>query len=407
MARHSRLFAREVPPTAGLPLRWRDFCGTPPATLEEGLAGVLGVSEVQIECSGTVALMVALETLKRRSQRRGVVIPAYTCPLVPLAVKHAGLEVRLCDIAPDRFDFDAAALKRCVDHNTLCVVPTHLAGSVAALTPVLDIAERAGAYVIEDAAQALGATWQGQSAGTFGDIGFYSLACGKGLTIYEGGVLVARDGAIRAELRATSRDIIPVRRGLEALRFAQLLGYRLLYHPLALRFSYGAALRYWLKRHQPARAVGDVFAGDLPRHRVNERRKNIGARAVPRLREALRQNAERAGRRVAMLEKVPGLTILRDLPESTGTWPFILVLFGSAQACNAALAELWTAGVGVTQLFVYDLQGYGYLRQLLPATPAANAHAFAARHLTISNSPWQTDADFARVLEVLSVPHGK
>lgn len=407
MAWHNLHWPRDVPPTAGLPLRWRDFYGAVPGSLEAGLAEMLRVPAVQVECSGTVALIVALETLKRRSRRRGVVIPAYTCPLVPLAVSSAGLEVKLCDTAPDRFDLDAESLARCVDQDTLCVIPTHLAGSVAALAPVLDLAARAGAYVIEDAAQALGATWRGQAVGTVGDIGIFSLACGKGLTLYEGGVLCARDPALRAELQATGRALIPRARRLEALRCAQLVGYRLLYHPFGLRFSYGMGLRYWLKRREPARAVGDVFGEGIPRQRVSRWRRNIGARALPRLSDALRQNAERAGRRVAALQRVPGLTVVRDLPESVGTWPFIMVLCRSAAVAELVLAELWTAGIGVSKLFVHDLQGYAYLRRLLPATPAANATAFAARQVTISNSPWSTDADFARVLGVLSTAHGE
>src|ERR1041385_5029437 len=169
------VIARELPPTAGLPLSWRDFAPRRPvAPLEEGLARLLGVSAVQVECSGTASLVIALQTLKRTSVRRTVVIPAYTCPLVALAVARAGLRVRLCDTAPDEFDLDPDALRAVCDDETLCIVPTHLGGAVADLEPVLDVAARHRAYVVEDAAQALGATWRGRPVGTIGGIGFFN-----------------------------------------------------------------------------------------------------------------------------------------------------------------------------------------------------------------------------------------
>src|SRR6476659_9898642 len=151
---------REIPPTAGMPLQWSDLVGSAnEPDLGRALAAFLGVESVGVACSGTASLIVALETLKRRSGRRTVVIPAYTCPLVPLAIAYVGLRVKLCDLSPDRFDFDRDALAAACDRDTLAVVPTHLSGMVANLEPVFDNAERVGAFVVEDAAQALGATW--------------------------------------------------------------------------------------------------------------------------------------------------------------------------------------------------------------------------------------------------------
>ena len=121
----------EVPPPAGLSLKWSDLVGlTSEPDLGRALAAFLGVESVGVACSGTASLIVALETLKRRSGRRTVVIPAYTCPLVPLAVAYVGLKVKLCDLSPDRFDFDPDALAAACDGGTLAVVPTHLGGIV-------------------------------------------------------------------------------------------------------------------------------------------------------------------------------------------------------------------------------------------------------------------------------------
>src|SRR5258706_3406962 len=166
---------REVPPTAGLALRGRVSLGPSRFSLEARLAALLKVPALQIECSGTAALIVTLTALKRGNGRRSVIIPAYTCPLVVMAIQHCGLTPRVCDLRRDHFDFSLETLEALVDEETLAVVPTHLGGRVADLAPVLGIARRKGAAVIEDAAQALGATWHGQAVGTLGDAGFLSL----------------------------------------------------------------------------------------------------------------------------------------------------------------------------------------------------------------------------------------
>ncbi len=91
-----------------------------------------------------------------------MILPAYTCPLVPIAVHSLGLRVQLCDTRRGHFDFDPAQLSRLADARTLAILPTHLGGRIADVERACDIARGAGAWVIEDAAQALGAGGQQQ-----------------------------------------------------------------------------------------------------------------------------------------------------------------------------------------------------------------------------------------------------
>jgi dTDP-4-amino-4,6-dideoxygalactose transaminase len=394
---------RELPPTAGLPLVWRDFAPwRRTETLEDSIARLLGVPTVQVECSGTAALVVALEALKQRSSRRVVVIPAYTCPLVAFAIARAGLQARVCDTAQDRFDLDPRALLEACDRETLCVVPTHLGGAVADLGPVLEIAEKRGALVVEDAAQALGASWTGRPVGTVGDVGFFSLACGKGLSIFQGGLLVARDAEMREDLARASRRIVGPGLAIEALRVVQLAGFAMAYNPAALRWVYGFPLRRHLRRGDPARAVGDVVFGRIPLHRVGRLRRHVGASAASRLGAWLRDCRDRGVERARRISSIPDLEIVGDAAAGVGTQPFFMVLFRSAAAAARALDELWRAGLGVTRLFTADLGGYAYLERVIPRASTPNARSFAARMITISNSPWVTDEHFDRILRSLA-----
>jgi hypothetical protein len=84
------LFARELPPTAGLPMQASDFVPGG-GDLRTILANQLGTPPLQLTCSGTHALLIALRTLRKRAPHRDtVILPAYTCPLVPIAVHSLG-----------------------------------------------------------------------------------------------------------------------------------------------------------------------------------------------------------------------------------------------------------------------------------------------------------------------------
>src|SRR5574337_134081 len=395
------LRAQELPPTAGLPLRWIDLLPGAP-TLASDIAAQLGTPPLQLECSGTACLLIALTSLRERQpQRRRVVVPAYTCPLVAIAVRQAGLELQLCDLRDGHYDMDPVALRSACDERTLAIIPTHLAGRVADVDGALAVAREVGAYVIEDAAQALGARHGGVSVGLVGDVAFFSLAAGKGLSIYEGGLLLARDSALRTHLADTAARIVPRRPDWEFRRSLELIGYAALYRPAGLRLAYGDPLRRHLRRGDPVAAVGDDFALTIPLHRVGRWRQAVGAHAAGRLPDFLRQSTERARRRLPRLHQIQGARVMQDPAGADGTWPLLLLLLPDQARRDAALEELWVAGMGVSRLFIHALPDYAYLADIVPPHDVPHARDFAARSLGISNSPWMSDDNFEGICRSL------
>jgi perosamine synthetase len=388
---------QELPPTAGLPLRVSDLLpGSAP--FAERVAHWLGVEHLQLECSGTAAMVVALRAMHRlRPQRDEVVVPAWTCPLVALAIHRAGLRPRLCDLRPNHFDMDTDQLATLVGKRTLAIVPTHLAGRVADVNAALDVAHQTGAYVLEDAAQALGATQDGRSVGLLGDAGFFSLAVGKGLTLFEGGLLMARDTVMRDAFAASHRATIQPDPGMDWKRALELLGYALAYRPSLLPLAYGRPLRKALAAGDPVAAVGDDFGPDIPLHTVSRWRQAVGARALTRLPDFLDVTRSQASKRVARLRQIRGITVFDDAPGQRGVWPFLLLTLPSEAMRDDALRTLWTAGLGVSRLFIHALPDYAYLRDCVADTPLPHARDFAARSLTITNSPWLDDTTFETI----------
>ncbi|MFK2876982.1 DegT/DnrJ/EryC1/StrS family aminotransferase [Rhodanobacter hydrolyticus] len=391
----------ELPPTAGLPLKLADL-RPGRASLAADVAAQLGTPPLALTCSGTAALLIALAALRElKPACRRVVMPAYTCPLVPMAVHQAGLESVLCDLRPGHYDMDPDALRAACDERTLAILPTHLAGRVADVDDALAVANNVGAFVIEDAAQALGARREGNSVGLAGDLGFFSLAAGKGLSIYEGGLFVARDPELRERLQRTARRIAPFKPGWELRRSTELLGYAALYRPRGLRLAYGNPLRSSLRRGDPVAAVGDDFSLPLPLHSVGRWRQAVGAHAATRLPSFIEQCTARAQRYLPRLRAIAGVNVLDDPAGAQGTWPFFMLLLPDQGRRDAALEQLWQAGLGVSRLFIHALPDYAYLRGIVSAVDVPNARDFAARSLTVGNSPWLMESDMDAICIVL------
>jgi len=92
---------------------------------------------------------------------------------------------------------------------------------------------------------------------------------------------------------------------------------------------------------------------------------------------------------------------MQDRAGSEGTWPFFLLLLPDPMRRDAALKELWGSGLGVSRLFIHALPGYDYLAGLVPSDDVPHARDFAARSISISNSPWMTDKDFELICRQL------
>lgn len=395
----------EASPTAGLALSWRDFIFSPfiqssDASFEKALASFIGVDEVQVECSGTAALVVALEALKTLSDRKQVVISAYTCPWVALAVIQAGLSPVLADSRAMHFDFCEKSLKSVVNKETLAVVHTHLAGRVADVEKTIAVARSEGAFVIEDAAQSMGAKLNDRAVGRFGDIGFFSLGVGKGLTIFAGGVVMSESLQIRSALKHAGR-LLPHNRLLEARRILELVAYYAVYRPVGMGLAFGLHLRNKLRRGNLIQAVGDDCSLTFPLHQVGRWRKKIGANAVKRLPAFIEKTRLLAEKRIARLNQIYGIKVMIDDAHGSGVWPFFIVYMPSEALRNAALEQLWNKGLGVGRLFINALKDYDYLAPYLLEARTPNAQAFAAQTLIITNCVWLSDRDFTRICDVL------
>lgn len=137
-----------------------------------------------IPCAnGTDALEMALSSLGI-GEGDEVIIPALTFVATLEAVVNVGATPVLCDIDPKRYTIDTAQAISLVTPNTKAFIPVHLYGQMADMDPLAAYAPDNHMLLIEDAAQAHGATYKGQKAGSIGDINTFSFYPGKNLGAY-------------------------------------------------------------------------------------------------------------------------------------------------------------------------------------------------------------------------------
>jgi dTDP-4-amino-4,6-dideoxygalactose transaminase len=160
---------------------------------EDQFATWCGVKECVSVNTGTSALHLALRCLDVGPGDEVITVPM-TFIATAWAVYYVGAKPVFVDIDPVRRTMDPAQLEAAITPNTKAIIPVHLYGQVADMQPILEIAARHGIPVIEDAAQAHGASYQGQKAGQLGVMACFSFYPGKNLgALGEGGALVTND----------------------------------------------------------------------------------------------------------------------------------------------------------------------------------------------------------------------
>lgn len=169
------------------------------AEFEQRFAELVGAKHAVAVNNGTTALVAAIQSLDLQPGDEVITSP-FTFIATLNAILEAGATVRFGDIREEDFALDPASVREQLTERTRAIIPVHLYGQSADMAPLVEIAEERGLAIVEDGAQAHGATYRGQGVGTFG-IGCFSFYATKNLTTGEGGIITTNDDAIAETLR--------------------------------------------------------------------------------------------------------------------------------------------------------------------------------------------------------------
>jgi perosamine synthetase len=168
---------------------------------EAAFAPLTGVPHAIAVSSGTAGLHLAIRALNI-GEGDEVLVPSFTFIAAANAIRYERATPVFVDIDPDSLNLSPAAVEAAITPRTRALLVVHTFGRPADMVPLLALAKRHNLAVIEDACEALGATYHGQPAGSFGDIAVFAFYPNKQITTGEGGMVVTRDPALAATMRS-------------------------------------------------------------------------------------------------------------------------------------------------------------------------------------------------------------
>ncbi|MCS3855304.1 dTDP-4-amino-4,6-dideoxygalactose transaminase [Salinibacter ruber] len=221
----------------------------PVVEFEEKFADWNGSKHARAFMGGRVALSAIIHALGLGDGDE-VLLPGYTCIVVPNAFHYANVDITYADIELETFGPSVDAFAQKISDRTSAILIHHLYGLVCRdYEGLLQLADENDLYVIEDCTHATGATFRGKKVGNYGDAAFYSSEHSKCLSTVQGGIATTDDDSIAARLGAYARSAdYPRPRRLERLLYTLLLDYYEESHPQRWWVKYAYQLLYGNKR---------------------------------------------------------------------------------------------------------------------------------------------------------------
>jgi len=354
--------------------------------LERELKDYFGVRHVFLLSSGKAALALILEALKTLAPGKdSVLIPAYTCFSVPSAIVKAGLNVALCDIDRDTFDYDPAQLPGSIGPDTLCVVANHLFGIPADVEAMMALRKNKEFFVVEDAAQAMGGTRNGKKLGTIGDVGFFSLGRGKNITTGSGGIIITNNDRIAAAIALHYSTLPAPGPGESVADLAKAMALACFIHPSL----------YWLPAGLPGLGLGETrFEPDFPIKTMSGLKAGLMRNWRTRLE---RSNQKRKKNTLAAC-------IIYGNKKKCGTSPAFLrfpVLARNREMRDRMYYSLLHKGFGVSRMYPTAINQVGELHDRFDGAKFPSAEDVAARIVTLPTHELVSEIDRQEILSAL------
>jgi perosamine synthetase len=270
------------------------------AAFEAAFAQRVGAPEAVATTSCTTALQLALY-VSGVGPGDEVIVPSLSFIATANAVWQCGATPIFADIDPLTYNLDPAAAERAITSRTKAIMPVHQVGLPADMDRFIELSERHGVAIVEDAACAIGARYKGREIGSLGPLACYSLHPRKVITTGEGGMIAVHDPAIAARLR------------------------RLRAHGMDMSD---------LARHAARDVVFEAYPERGWNSRMTDMQAALGLCQLEVLDEILEDRRRLAERYNAAIERIPDLQTPYEPPYAQRTWQSYCVRVGPRAAVS-------------------------------------------------------------------------
>lgn len=382
---------RHVAP-AGAPIRTSDLARWIATTLSSGDAAQalrqavrsrFGVRHSFPICTGRAGMTVLLRSMRRLAppDRDEVILPSYTCYSVAASIVKAGLRPHIVDISPETLDFAPDTLGNADFSRVLAVVATNLYGQPNDLPSISRVAKAAGVFLIDDAAQAMGASVDGRWCGTWGDAGLFSFDKGKNVSAIDGGIVVTGSSELAKVLEDEVSSLPSPNLVESAKNAAKLAAYFVMLRPWL----------YWIPNRIPQLSLGKtVFTTDFPLERPDRSLASLALTMLPRLDEFTRAREANALAYLDALQSVSGIQAVRPRTGTVSAWLRLPVLFADPAARDRAVDALQRAGIGASASYPESIADIPDLQAAFAKSAAtADGGRYVARRIaTLPTHPF-------------------
>ena len=188
---------------------WISSSGTYVNRFEEEFAKYCDCKYAVSVCNGTIALHLALLSLDIGIGDE-VIIPSFTMIASAFAVCYTGAKPVFVDADKDTFNIDVTKIEKKITSRTKAIMPVHIFGKICNMDAIIALAKKYNLYIIEDAAEAHGATYRGKKAGSFSDVAAFSFFANKNITTGEGGMIVTNNKDIAQKAKYFKNVCFPI-----------------------------------------------------------------------------------------------------------------------------------------------------------------------------------------------------
>lgn len=341
--------------------------------------------------SGRAALYTVLKALSRKSPRKEVIIPAYTCPSVAAAIVKAGLKAVLCDIDKTGFGYDIDRLKRLIDNNTLAVICVHLFGIPTDVDEVIALAIKQGVFVIEDMAQ-YARPAQGSKTILRGDVAFYSLGRGKNITTGSGGVIITEREDIAREVSIQLSQAGKAGSGDSIAALFKMVCYSAFIHPSL----------YCIPEHLPFLRLGEtIYSTDFAIRPFTALQAAIGVSMLNKLGDVNKARIQKAKAYSERLKSIEGLILPDNAKEDAVYLRYPVLVRGRAKR-DDIYHKLRAEGLGASTMYPEPLDRIHDLKSYLAKEGAyPNAGRMADELLALPTHHFVLEEDIDRIVMII------
>ncbi len=364
-----------------------------------GLSGcALAGNPVVLAPSARIALYWLLNALDIGPGDQ-VVTQAFNFPAVPAAICATGAEPRYIDLMPGTFEADWTTLEGVIGDRTKAVIATHLYGNPADLVTVKEVCDRRGVVLIEDCAQAIGATAGRRRVGTVGEGAFFSLGPTKNLTLLGGGAVSTADPdrAVRILEMASAHRSSGVGTSLRLAAKAAAMGVAT--HPVVFSAIVMPILKLFERRgtdlvHEVMQEKAGPLTGIEGARLPSRQMAAVGVAQLTRLEGTNRARVRNGWYLRSRLAGVPDLVVP---PMRTGS---VFMSFPVLHPRRETLAlELRLRGVDTDFGFMADCSTIGVDASL--ASPCPNAECTAREILHLPVHPFLKKRHIDRIADAV------